>query len=163
MKESEKAEADKAKKENIKKMNILPSLMHSGTFIPPSITRQAINDALESQGIDPNSVDVEEEYVQQDSMASAGLNIMILVVMMGAVYHFLRQILKEQNSDDEVQKYEDGIDSLIGRGGNPNSAVASGMGSSGGLGGPGNDKSFIPLAGIKDKIVGTVDDVYKNS
>jgi len=63
MKESEKAEADDAKKENVKKMNILPSLMHSGTFIPPSITRQAINDALESQGIDPNSVDVEEEYV----------------------------------------------------------------------------------------------------
>jgi len=48
MKESEKAEADDAKKENVKKMNILPSLMHSGTFIPPSITRQAINDALES-------------------------------------------------------------------------------------------------------------------
>jgi len=25
--------------------------MHSGTFIPPSITRQAIADALESEGI----------------------------------------------------------------------------------------------------------------
>ena len=32
-----------------KKNNILQPLMHSGVFIPPSITRQAINDALEDE------------------------------------------------------------------------------------------------------------------
>lgn len=39
----------KADKSKGKKKNILQPLMHSGVFIPPSVTRQAIADALDEE------------------------------------------------------------------------------------------------------------------
>ena len=107
--------------------------------MPPSMS-QVVADVLEFGELeDPN-------YVQQDSMASTSLNLFIFVVMMGAVYHFLRRYLKKRDNEDEIQKYENGIDSLIGQGGNPAGAAINSDGS--GFGGPSNEKSR--LADIKD-------------
>lgn len=56
--------------------------------------------------------------------------------MMGAVYHFLRKILNERENEDDIQKYEHGIDSLIGQGGGGSNAGAVNSSDSG-SGGPG--------------------------
>lgn len=75
--------------------------------------------------------------------------------MMGAVYHFLRKILKDQDNEDDIQKYEHGIDSLIGQGGGGGNT--GGAVNNNGGGGPGNES--FPFTGIQDYWTG----VYRNS
>lgn len=113
-----------------KKQNILQPLMHAGTFIPPSIARQVIGDALESEQIVDNPMPEYEEvdpYVSelpgQSSGVSVSFMLLIIAAIIGGIYWILNEAIKRRQREEEGEKYEDGGANLLGsnRGGNASS------------------------------------------
>lgn len=116
-----------------KKQNILQPLMHSGVFIPPSITRQAISDALdvEDEEDDPDEVDpivepmpyvldpADPNYVNElpaanQSSSSFSYFLLIMFMIIGSIYYVLNEAIKRRQREEEPEKYESGGDNLLG-------------------------------------------------
>ena len=120
----------KPKSEKKKKQNILQPLMHSGVFVPPSITRQAISDALEEdEEEDDDQIKETVPYVQNDPLydnqlpangiddsSSVSYMVLIMFMVIGSIYYVLREAIKRRQREEEPEKYDSGGDNLLGSG-----------------------------------------------